>query len=84
MNDKSLIRMLDELADGRTELTFDLLEAGTAADYKAESGISLMQRCAYYGDVSAIRYLLLKDASLTSPGQDMGLNTAAGQTASLE
>jgi uncharacterized protein len=77
MDDAQLTRMLNELEEGRTELVFDLLEAGLAADYKAESGVSLMQQCAYYGDVSAIRYLLSKGASLALLGEDLGLNTAS-------
>jgi ankyrin repeat protein len=36
-----------------------------------------MQWCAYYGDVSAIRFLLAQGESLKSLGTDMGLNAAA-------
>jgi ankyrin repeat protein len=69
--------MLSELAEGRTELVFDLLEAGCAADYQDDNGVSLMQQCAYYGDVSAIRFLLLHGESLESLGENLGLNTAS-------
>ena len=40
--------LLNELVDGRTELVFDLLAAGYPAHHKDESGVSLMQHCAYY------------------------------------
>ena len=35
-----------------------------------------MQHCAYYGDVSAICHLLANGASLSSLGEDLGLNAA--------
>ena len=77
MSDSQQIRVLSELAEGRTELVFDLLEAGCSADYKDENGVSLIQHCAYYGDVSAIRLLLAHGESLTSIGENLGLNTAS-------
>ena len=77
MSDSQQDRMLRELAEGRTELVFDLLEAGCSADYKDENGVSLIQHCAYYGDVSAIRLLLAHGESLTSMGENLGLNTAS-------
>jgi ankyrin repeat protein len=77
MDDAKLSRMLDELSDGRTELVFDLLDAGLAADYKYESGVSLLEHCAYYGDVSAIRYLRSKGAPLALLDDDLGLNNAS-------
>ncbi len=40
------------------------------------NGVSLLQHCAYYGDVSAIRHLLANGASLTALGDDLGLNGA--------
>jgi len=70
-------RMLSELGDGRTELVFDLLEAGLTASYKDERGVSLMQQCAYYGDVSAIRFLLSHGESLASLGENLGLDGAS-------
>jgi ankyrin repeat protein len=69
--------MLNELAEGRTELVFDLLEAGCPADFNDESGVSLINHCAYYGDVSAIRLLLSRGEGLTSLGENLGLNTAS-------
>ena len=48
--------MLNQIADGRTDLVFEYLAQGHAADSQDGGGVSLMQWCAYYGDVSAIRF----------------------------
>ena len=77
MNAEQMDRMMSELADGRTELVFDILEGGYQAGYKDQDGVSLIQHCAYYGDVSAIRYLLAHGESLHSLGNNFGLNAAA-------
>jgi ankyrin repeat protein len=69
--------MLAELADGRTDLVFDLLTAGLPANHKDENGVSLIRHCAYYGDVSAIRFLLSQGESLNSLGENFNLITAA-------
>jgi ankyrin repeat protein len=50
--------MLDKIVDGRTDLVFEYLAQGHAADSKDADGVSLLKWCAYYGDVSAIKYLL--------------------------
>jgi len=70
-------RLVTELADGRTELVFDLLDAGYAADWKDEHGVSLIQHCAYYGDVSAIRLLLSHGERIESLGEDLGMGAAS-------
>jgi ankyrin repeat protein len=70
-------RWLLELAEGRTELVFDLLEAGLSASYKDERGVSLIEQCAYYGDVSAIRFLLSHGEDLASLGENLGLHGAS-------
>jgi ankyrin repeat protein len=77
MSDPAKDRWLLELAEGRTELVFDLLETGLPATYEDDNGISLMGQCAYYGDVSAIRFLLSHGASLTSLGDDLGIGGAS-------
>ena len=77
MSDLQRDRMLSEFVEGRTELVFDLLEAGCSAGYKDEHGVSLIQHCAYYGDVSAIRFLLSHGASLASLGEDLGIGGAS-------
>ncbi len=69
--------MLDRLVDGRTDLVFDYLAGGHAANSKDADGVSLIQWCAYYGNVSAIRFLLANGESLASLGEDLGLNAAA-------
>lgn len=77
MSDSEQNTLLLELAEGRTELVFDLLEAGCSADHKDAQNVSLMQHCAYYGDVSAIRYLLSKGERLESLGSDLGIGGAS-------
>ena len=68
--------MLDRIADGRTDLVFDYLSEGHAANSRDGTGVSLIRWCAYYGDVSAIRFLLTKGESLTSLGDNLDLNGA--------
>jgi palmitoyltransferase len=65
--------MLEKITDGRTDLVFDYLAAGHAATEMDSSGVSLIQWCAYYGDVSAMKFLLANGASLDSLGDDLGL-----------
>jgi ankyrin repeat protein len=67
--------MLDRIADGRTDLVFDYLAQGGAPG-DSHNGVSLMQWCAYHGDVSGIRYLLSKGAKLQSLGDNLDLNGA--------
>jgi ankyrin repeat protein len=68
---------LERLVDGRTDLVFDYLEAGHAATSHDDQGVPLLRWCAYYGDVSAIRFLLAKGESLGSLGDNFDLNGAA-------
>jgi len=56
--------MLDRISNGRTDLVFDYLAEGHPATSTDKGGVSLIQWCAYYGDVSAIRYLLANGESL--------------------
>jgi ankyrin repeat protein len=67
--------MLGEFADGRTDLVFQLVEQGVPTD-TVVNGSSLMQWCAYYGDVSAMKLLLTRGATLHSLGDDLGLAAA--------
>jgi ankyrin repeat protein len=69
--------LLEQLAEGRTELVFDLLAAGVAADFCDSNGVALIRHCAYYGDVSAIRFLLANGECLESLGPNLDLGTAA-------
>ena len=74
---QSVESLLQELVDGRTDRVFELLELGSSSDLRDQDGISLLRWCAYYGDVSAMKYLLSKGAALDSLGQNFGLNAAA-------
>ena len=69
--------MLERIAEGRTDLVFEFVAEGNPANAKSSDGASLVQWCAYYGDVSAIRFLLAHGESLRSLGDDLGLNGAA-------
>lgn len=68
--------MLEQIVDGRTDLVFDYLAEGHAADSTDRNGVSLIKWCAYYGDVSAIRFLLANGESLESLGENLDLNGA--------
>jgi ankyrin repeat protein len=69
--------ILNQIVDGRTDLVFDYLSAGHAANSTDGGGVSLIKWCAYYGDVSAIRFLLANGESLNSLGENLDLNGAA-------
>src|SRR5450631_4560867 len=68
--------ILDELVDGRTDLVFEYLAEGHAAHSVDADGVSLIQWCAYYGDVSAIKFLLANGESLNALGDNYGLDAA--------
>jgi len=63
--------MLEEINDGRTDLVFEYVAAGNAA-----SG-ELLRTCAYYGDVSAMKFLLANGVPLGELGDNLDLNGAA-------
>ena len=69
--------MLDKIKDGRTDLVFDYLSDGHAATSADPNGTRLIQWCAYFGDVSAIRFLLANGEELASLGDNLDLNGAA-------
>ncbi len=69
--------MLDRIVDGRTDLVFDYVAAGHPVNAADSKGTSLIRWCAYYGDVSAIRFLLANGESLESLGDNLGLHGAA-------
>jgi ankyrin repeat protein len=77
MNLTSNEKLLHQLEEGRTELVFDLLAAGVAADFKDAHNVALIRHCAYYGDVSAIRFLLSHGETLESLGPNLDLGTVA-------
>lgn len=69
--------LLDRIASGRTDLVFGFVAAGNAATSVAGDGTPLIKWCAYYGDVSAIRFLLANGESPQSLGDNLDLNGAA-------
>ncbi|MEI8017825.1 MAG: ankyrin repeat domain-containing protein [Schlesneria sp.] len=69
--------MLDRITNGRTDMVFDYLSEGHPANSTDGNGVSLIKWCAYYGDVSAIRYLLANGESLETLGENLDLNGAA-------
>jgi ankyrin repeat protein len=66
--------MLARIVAGRTDLVDEFLAQGGSLDATAD-GAGLLQWCAYYGDVSAIKYLLRCGAKLADLGGN--LNAAA-------
>ncbi len=77
---KRMKKMLEDtitrIADGRTDLVFDVIAAGHPAESMDSHGVSLIKWCAYHGDVSAIKFLLLNGESLKSLGDNLDLNGA--------
>jgi ankyrin repeat protein len=71
------VDVIDRIADGRTDLVFDYIAAGHPATSKDKDGTSLINWCAYYGDVSAIKFLLANGETLPSLGDNLGLDAAA-------
>lgn len=69
--------MLERIADGRTDLVFDYVGAGHPATTRNGNGVSLIELCAYYGDVSAMRFLLSHGETLSALGDNLDLNGAA-------
>lgn len=69
--------MLQKIIDGRTDLVFDYIAKGHGVFSQDQEGHSLLKWCAYYGDVSAIKFLLSKGADLNDLGSNLDLNGAA-------
>ncbi len=69
--------LLERIADGRTDLVIDYVAQGHPATAADGDGTPLIQWCAYYGDVSAIRFLLERGEVLRSLGENLGLLAAA-------
>lgn len=69
--------MLDRIRNGRTDLVFDFVASGQPATSSDADGTSLISTCAYYGDVSAIRFLVSQGAQLEALGPNFGLHAAA-------
>ncbi len=70
-------KLIERIADGRTDLVFDYIAAGNAATTTDNGGTRLINWCSYYGDVSAIKFLLAHDEVIQSLGDNLDLNGAA-------
>lgn len=68
--------ILSRITNGRTDLVFDFLSEGNPANSTADGEVSLIKWCAYYGDVSAIKFLLINGETLESLGDNYDLNGA--------
>jgi ankyrin repeat protein len=71
------LNILERIADGRTDLVFDYLAQGHPAKSTDRGGTALIDWCAYYGDVSGLRFLLASGEALASLGPNLGLAGAA-------
>ncbi len=71
------MELIQRIAEGRTDLVFEYLAEGHPAASTDDDGVSLIQWCAYYGDVSAIKHLLANGESLASLGDNYDLNAAS-------
>jgi ankyrin repeat protein len=69
--------MIDRIRDGRTDLVFDYVAEGHSAKSVDREGMSLIGWCCYYGDVSAVKFLLANGETLESLGENLDLNGAA-------
>jgi uncharacterized protein len=67
--------MIERIAAGRTDLVFEYIAAGNPASAVHE-GAAILNWCAYYGDVSAMKFLLSSGATLDSLGENLELNGA--------
>ena len=70
-------QFLKRIAAGRTDLVLDFVGVGGSACAVDANNSALVQWCAYYGDVSAVRFLVAHGESLHRLGADLGLNAAA-------
>jgi palmitoyltransferase len=69
--------MFDRIRNGRTDLVLDYLRSGKPAHACDEGGVTLLQWCAYYGDVTALRFLLEHGETLNHLGPNHDLHGAA-------
>jgi ankyrin repeat protein len=70
-------KLLERIANGRTDLIWDLVAHRHPGSSGADESGRLLQWSAYYGDVSAVRFLLAQGGSLKALGDDLGLRGAA-------
>ncbi len=70
-------QMFSRIAAGRTDLVFDYVARYGKPFEKDENGVSLIRWCAWYGDTSAVKFLLSSGESIHSLGPNLDLNGAA-------
>lgn len=70
-------QMFSRIAAGRTDLVFDYVARYGKPFEKDENGVSLIRWCAWYGDTSAVRFLLSSGESIHSLGPNLDLNGAS-------
>mgnify|MGYP003575179384 CR=1 FL=1 len=68
--------LITRIQEGHTHLVTEFLRLGNGAQTGDKNGVSLMQWCAYHGDVTAIEVLLERGASLNDLGKNFDLNGA--------
>jgi len=68
--------MFAQISEGSTDLVFEYVAAGHAATSTGDHGMNLLKWCAHHGDVSAIKFLLMRGESLQSLGGNYDLNGA--------
>lgn len=68
--------IIQQIANGNTDAVLDFIAAGGNATAIDSRGISLVKWCAYYGDVSAVKFLISQGETITSLGDNFDLNGA--------
>jgi ankyrin repeat protein len=69
-------RVTDRIAAGRTDIALEIANR-SEADARGEDAGAILKWCAYFGDVTAIRYLHSRGFSLESLGENYDLGGAA-------
>ena len=69
--------MIEKIIDGRTDLVFEYVKDGNDPTSVDGNGVSLIRWCAYYGDVSAVKFLIRSGVSVEDLGSNFSLGTAA-------
>jgi ankyrin repeat protein len=65
--------LFEKLSEGRTDAVYEHLASGGMASAQDSHGVSLMQWCAYHGDVTALKLLLGHGAALSELGDNFDL-----------
>lgn len=72
-----IMTILEEISNGRTDLVFEFIAEGNSGSATDQNNVTLIQHCAYYGDVSAMKFLLANGATLNSLGENLDLHGAS-------